>query len=176
MAENELALADSSLELSWNPRPPAPQRWNVAWRLGLDLPVGDQDKGYGNGALEWALGVAASRDVGRTTHFLGASFVDVAGADGFEGSPARELDFFEGYWGLEYRWSNRSSLLGNLLARTPMVDGLESKSIDQPIIDLGIGWARDLGGGARFVISFHEDLLAKSGPDFTLRAGISFGH
>ncbi len=176
LAQDQLAVADSTLELSWNPRPPAPSRWNVAWRLGLDLPVGDQDKGYGNGALEWAVGVAASRDAGRMTHFAGASFVDVVGADGFQGTPARELDFVEGYWGLEYRWSNASSLLGTLFARSPMVEGVDSDSIEHPVVDLGIGWARDLGGGARFVISFHEDLLAKSGPDFTLRAGIHFGH
>ncbi len=173
LEEDCFDLADTHLEWIFAPSRGLPG-WDLAWRLGLDLPTGEVHTGYGNGELEWALGIALERAQGRFTHFVGASWVDVRSNPGFEDLPAgaRELDFAELSYAIEYRYDQRSSLLGGLFARTPLVDGSDLDALEHPIVDLGLGYARDLQGRWRFVVSFHEDLLSRSGPDFTLRTGL----
>ena len=51
-------LGDLPLEVGWTALDPGPGGpLGLAFRAGVELPTGDQDRGYGNGGLDFALGV-----------------------------------------------------------------------------------------------------------------------
>ena len=77
--------------------------------------------------------------------------------------------------GAEYRWSDRTSLLLQLQYRSPLTEDLPLEEIDREILDLGVGVAHDLTRESALTISFHEDVVAAAGPDFTFYFGLSFG-
>ncbi len=65
LREADLMLADVPLSLTYCLVPPGRTDGGaglpgVALRAGLELPVGDEDRGAGNGEVDWALGAACS--------------------------------------------------------------------------------------------------------------------
>ena len=56
-----------------------------------------------------------------------------------------------------------------------MTDDLPLEEVDGEILDVGVGVAHDLTRESALTISFHEDAVAASGPDFTLYFGLTFG-
>ena len=146
----------------------------VAARFTVELPTGDDDRGAGSGGIDVAAGVLVERSVGRWTFFGGIDGVLPEDPDGFEaaGVEARALGFASG--GVEYRWNDRVSLLGQAVLQTPFTRSLGAEEIDREILDLGFGLAWDLAPGATGFASFHEDAVAASGPDATVQVGVAF--
>lgn len=149
--------------------------WGNAWRVGLDLPTGDEKSGAGSGSLDWIVGWSGEVGLGAATHFFGASYGVAQAPSGFARTsvelPARQALFY----GVEWRWSDRLSWVFQFDFQSPLVNDLQLKEIDQPILDLGVGFVRDLGPDTRWWFSFHEDVLADSGPDFALHLGWGWG-
>ncbi|HEU4419076.1 MAG TPA: DUF3187 family protein [Planctomycetota bacterium] len=54
---SDIELMDIPLQLSWQMRPPGEGRLGVAWRGGIELPTGNDEHGFGNGEVDYGLGV-----------------------------------------------------------------------------------------------------------------------
>ena len=145
--------------------------WNRALRLGIELPIGSSTHGFGNGGVDYGVGVCAERSIGRTTHHLGANVVFPARPAGFLGSGVHVEDVYELVYGFEYRWSDAVSWILQVDALSPLVRDIPFAEIDSPIVDIGVGCFRDLDRWSRVFASFHDDAVANSGPDFTLLVG-----
>jgi hypothetical protein len=76
---------------------------------------------------------------------------------------------------MELRWNDRLSLLTQLLWTSPLTSDIDLEEISREIFDLGLGAAYDMKSGGRLFVSFHEDLVAATGPDFSLLIGASWG-
>lgn len=168
-------LGDTLVVLTFGERELEPGDWGNAWRVGVDLPTGDESSGAGSGGLDWIVGWNGELSAAATTHFFGASYGVAEAPSGFTRAnvdlPARYALFY----GVEWRWSDRLSWVVQLDFQSPLVDDIQLDEIDQPILDLGVGFVRELGANTRWWFSFHEDVLADSGPDFALHLGWGWG-
>ncbi len=176
LEENQLALGDVPVIYTKVLRQEDDVGPALAWRLGLELPLGDEGLGISNGGLDSGLGILAERNLGRWT-LSGA--VDLLFADtpaSFDGAPASFGEQLCLQFGGEYRWNDRVSLLGQLIWASPPVTGYDLEEIDAEIIDLGLGAAWDLSDGSRLFCSLHEDLVAAAGGDFGFMFGWSRGN
>ncbi|MCP3917554.1 MAG: DUF3187 family protein [bacterium] len=147
----------------------------VAIRFGIELPTGSEDRGFGNGALDFGFGVLAERSYGRWSLFGALDYVAPSESDAFEDANLELLDIFQGQFGVEYRWHDRMSVLGQLFLTTPMVDEIDLEEIDREVLLFGAGCAWDFGESARMYAVFNEDLVAAAGPDFSVLVGVSWG-
>lgn len=148
----------------------------IAARLGLELPLGDEDRGFGNGQLDLGTGVLLERSLGRWTITAGIDWVWTGDPDRFEENGVALRDLLHLQQGLEYRVTPGLSLLTQLEWVSPLVRGeLDLEEIDREMLDLGLGVAWDGPLGATWHSAFHEELVAASGPDFTLRLGATWG-
>ncbi|TDJ73146.1 MAG: DUF3187 family protein [Planctomycetota bacterium] len=147
----------------------------VAVRLGVELPTGSADRGFGNGKLDWGGGFLTERSFGRWTLTGALDYVVTGQPDDFDDAGVDAENILQVQSGLEYRWSNVTSCLLQLFWTTPMIDDFDDEEITSDIVDVGLGVVRDLAGGGRFTFSFHEDLVAATGPDFSVLVGIAWG-
>lgn len=174
LEEDEVLFGDLPITLTAALREEDGNGPAVAARVIVELPTGDEDRGTGSGGVDVAAGVLLERSVGRWTFFGGVDGVLPEDPDGFEaaGVEVRTLLFASG--GVEYRWSDRLSLLGQAVFQSPLTRSLDAEEIDREILDLGFGAAWDLAPGATAFASFHEDAVAASGPDATVQIGVAF--
>jgi hypothetical protein len=147
----------------------------IAWRLGVELPTGSDGRGFGNGGVDYGSGVLLERSSARWTITGALDVVVNAEPAAFAGSSLNAPLVFQVQNGYEYRWSSRLSLLGQLFYTSPFVDGIELEEIDRDVLDLGLGCAWDWGDETVVTFSFHEDVIAATGPDFSLYLGVATG-
>jgi hypothetical protein len=147
----------------------------LALRVGVELPTGSPEHGSGNGEIDLGAGLLVEKSFGRFTVTGSFDWIHPERPDSFVGSGAdvEEMVVLQNGW--EYRWSARTSLLGVLSWTSPMTDSWPFEEIDREILDLGLGCAHDLAPGTRLLFSFHEDLVAATGADFTFFGGLAFG-
>lgn len=168
-------LGDTLVVLTVGEPELAREQWGNAWRVGLELPTGDEDQGSGNGGVDWILGWNGEISVAATTHFVGASLGQAQTPSSLERAGADLPPRASVFYGLEWRWGASWSWVFQLDLQSPLLDDVSLQEIDQPILDLGVGFVRDAGANSRWWFSFHEDLLADSGPDFALFLGWMWG-
>jgi hypothetical protein len=147
----------------------------VTVRLGVELPVGSASRGFGNGELDYGLGMLAEKSLGRWTLTAGVDWVDTHRPDSFTGSGVELNDVFDLQTGAEYRWNDSVSLLAGLTLQSAITDDFSIKEIDREIASFDLGVAFDTGVDSTLSIGFEEDLIAKSGPDFTVFASWTTG-
>ncbi|MEM8713453.1 MAG: DUF3187 family protein, partial [Planctomycetota bacterium] len=92
----------------------------VAVRATLELPTGDEDRGSGSGGFDVAAGVLMERSIGRWTFTGGVDGMRPEQPSAFRdaGVGVRTLLLASG--GVEYRWSNRMSLLAQAVLQMPL--------------------------------------------------------
>jgi len=172
--EDELLLMDVPVHVTHILRSPAGGLLGMALRAGVELPFGDEEKGTGSGGVDCDLGVLFERSRGRWTLTGGLDLVFIEAPDSYLAAGVRPEDLCVGTFGTEYRWNDTTSLLGGLRYRTPFTDDYSLEEVDGPVLDLALGLARDAGAG-RWFAALHEDVLADSGPDFTVSFGYTVG-
>ena len=146
----------------------------VALRLGVEIPTGSEDRGFGNGEWDYGAGILLEKSVGKWTFTGGADWIFVGQPDGFDDADITLRDSLLVSQGIEYRIHERCSLLSQLVFQSPLTRDLSIEEIDREMVDLGIGLAIDVGS-ARFTTSFHEDIVAATGPDFVFRFALTWG-
>ena len=175
LQEDEVLLGDLPITLLVQVRDEDDDGPAIAARVTLEIPTGDESRGGGSGGRDTAAGVLFERSLGRWT--LTASFdgvhVDQPRSFVEAGIDIRTMLFAAG--GVEYRWTDRFSLLGQALFRTPITRSLPFEEIDREIVDLGFGAAFDVARDVTVTASFHEDAVAASGPDLTFYLGLAVG-
>jgi hypothetical protein len=138
----------------------------VALRFGVELPTGNENKGFSNGEVDYGLGVLVERSVGRWTFTGATDYVFTERSDDFEKADIQMDDLWDVQAGAEYRWNDSGSLLAQLVYTSPLVRDIPLDAIDSPILDLGVGAVWDHSERSRITLTFHEDLIADAGPDF----------
>jgi hypothetical protein len=174
MEPNRAGLGDLPLVLSVALGAPDDPRRAHALRAVVELPTGSQEDGLGNGGVDFGLGYVAQADRGALSHYVAASWIHPRDVEAFD-RPLELEEVFELGYALEVRLGARWSAVVQIEALSPLTDALPYEEIDEPMVDLAVGAWRDLGPGVRAFVSFHEDLLAASGPDFAVSAGVGFG-
>ncbi len=76
---------------------------------------------------------------------------------------------------LVYRYPDGHAALAGLTLQSPITDDFSIKEIDREIASFDLGIAFDTGADSTLGIGFEEDLIAKSGPDFTVFASWTTG-
>ena len=147
----------------------------VALRLGVDVPVGSESKGFGNGGWDWGGGVIAQKSWGRWTATAGVDYVFTQRPSSFVGTGVDVNDDLDLQLGVEYRWNDCLSLLGGVVATSAVTDDLTIMEIDSEIVSADIGVAFDVGENSTVIVGFEDDVVAESGPDFTVFASWSVG-
>jgi hypothetical protein len=163
---DDFELLDIPLALTWR-AVDAADGVGVALRAGVELPTGDEDRGYGNGELDVAIGVLLEHHAlgcgwyGHLQHTFagtparsraaGFQFADVTSA-----GLAAELPLDRGVAGLvQVEWE--TSTLRDLAI--PVAER------DQLLLWCGLRF--DLGSGWDLELGFGEDLQGLASPDFT---------
>lgn len=147
----------------------------VAARAAVELPVGSSTRGFGSGGLDWGMGVLAEKSTGRFTWTAAVDWILPDEDDAFGDVGIDIRNFLQLQGGAEMRWSNRCSLLAQIFITTPLTRDIDLEEINREIVDLGIGVAYDVAEASRLFVSFHEDIVAATGPDFGIRVGWTLG-
>lgn len=147
----------------------------VTVRGGIELPVGSASRGFGNGRVDVGAGVIAEKSLGRWTFTGGVDFVDTHRPSSFTGSGVELRDALDVQAGVEYRWNDELSLLAGLTLDSQVTGDFTIKEIDREIASFDVGLAFDVGERSTLLVGFEEDVIAKSGPDFTVFASWSAG-
>jgi len=168
---NEAQLADTSIVLTLGADGEAPDEWRHAARFGLELPTGSESDGSSNGGVDWIVGWLAERSHGRFTHHFALNYGRAQRPERFKAADLALPDRASGFYALELRWTDRLSAVAQVDVQSPLIDRIHLEEIDSAIVDLGVGAWFDVAPNQRLWGSFHEDLLAASGPDFALYFG-----
>lgn len=175
LEEDRLGFGDLPVVITHSLRAEDEDGPALAVRAGIELPLGSDDRGFGSGKIDAGTGALLERSIGRVTLFGGLDYVYTNDASSFSGSAVEINDLFTTEYGMELRWNDRLSLLTQLLWTSPLTSDIDLEEISREILDLGLGAAYDMKSGGRLFVSFHEDLVAATGPDFSLLIGASWG-
>lgn len=175
LEEDRLGLGDVPVALTHRVRVEDEDGPGVAVRLGVELPTGSEDRGFGNGGVDWGAGVLAERSAGRWTFTGALDWTTNAQPDAWRDADVAAKDLGHAQVGVEYRWSDRLSLLGQLYWTSPMTRDFDVEEFNREILDLALGCAWGGGEGPTWFAAFQEDVIAATGPDFGVVFGVGWG-
>jgi hypothetical protein len=170
---NEVGFGDLPIVLTHALVDESASHPGVSIRAGVELPTGSEEKGFGNGKLDYGGGLLAEKAFGRWNTTAAVDYVVAGSSHTFEQADASSHDNLDLQVGLEYRWNDRLSLLLGSVLESPVTRDIAIKEIDGNILSIDVGVAWDLGNRSRLLLDFGEDAVAKAGPDFTLMAAWS---
>ncbi len=172
--ETSLALADVPIVLGFSALEPSEtQPYGLAFRAGIELPTGDDNAGFGNGGLDFALGLVGEwriHPVAFTTH-LQHSFA--ATPDRYEASGFDYGDVSSAGIGLELALSDDSWLLLQTEWETSTLRGLDLARTAKEQWLLWGGLRFRVAARTRLELALAEDLSTFIAPDFSLWLGIT---
>lgn len=144
-------------------------------RAGVEIPTGAERRGFGNGGIDWGGGLLAEKSVGRFTFSAGAYLVDAATPESFERAGIETAEQRQLHAGAECRWNEWVSIVAGLRSGTPATRGIGIEEVDGDVLDLDVGFVfDDPQTDRRIQFGLSEDLIAESGPDFTVFFAWSF--
>jgi hypothetical protein len=170
MRGNEIGLGDVPVVLTVSVLDESEATPALAVRAGVELPTGSEPDGFGNGKLDYGIGVLAERSFGRWTATGAVDWIEAGTSRSFERAGVEAENGLDAQLGLEYRWNDDLSLLLGTVYTPPPTSDIELEEIDGAMLSLDIGGAWDVGERSRLVIVFSEDLITQSAPDFTVTA------
>lgn len=142
-------------------------RPSLAVRFGIEFPTGSEPAGFGNGKFDVGGGVLAQHSFGRWTITGAVDYVYAGNAASFAAAGVEPAPQFDGQIGVEYPWSDDTSLLGGLVLDSPVTRDIQLKEIDNPILSLDLGVAWDIAARSQLFLGLTEDLISQSGPDIS---------
>jgi len=169
MDQRQISLLDLPIEAMWQIfEHQGAVDLDLAVRAAVELPTGDQQAGYGNGGLDYAVGVVGEIAIGPVALSTHVGHTSVATPDRARGA------------GLEYA-DGISSGIGLEAAMTEDLSAIVQVEMDQTVLrklrhvhtesDQWVLWAGMRGrfsNGVQFELAFGEDLTLNSSPDFTV--------
>ncbi len=144
-------------------------------QASLEIPVGSEENGFGNGALDWGLGAGLESNVGVWTFGGGIGWTDRARPTSFVTSGVEVDDGLAAHADVEWRWLESSSLLCGLRYENAVSQSFGIEELGGDVLELDLGVAIDGVGESRWLFGFTEDLISESGPDFTAMLGFQIG-
>lgn len=143
----------------------------VFLQAAIELPTGSEQDGFGNGEIDWALGLGLEMSVSDWTFGGGLGWTDRGRPTGFVATGLEVEDGFAAHVDAEWRWLPASSLLAGLRYENAVSQSLGLEELGGDVVELDLGVAIDGAGRSRWIVGFSEDLIAQSGPDFTALLG-----
>ncbi len=165
--EETLRFMDLPLTLTWNAVPPRTGGIGLALRGAVELPTGDQDRGFGNGELDWAVGLVGEWRVetfavtGHVQHTF-AGTPDQARAVGFG---VRDVTTFG--LGLELPLTSALTGLVQTEVETSTLRALNFERVAREQWLLWMGARARLAEDWYLELALGEDLRGFVSPDFT---------
>jgi hypothetical protein len=167
MDREDWTWLDLPVGLSWSPLPLTPERqFGITLHGAVEFPLGNEDRGYGNGGFDAALGLSAELRTGTIswTTQIAHTFARTPG-------PARRAGFtFEDVTalalGAEVCLSETWALLFQLEGETSTLRDLEVEELEDPALALWVGTRARLGDRVSLELAFGEDLKPDHAPDF----------
>jgi len=175
---NEMRIQDVPIFLTWQLLDEEPGQPAVAARAGLELPIGSQSKGFGNGAFDFGAGLIAEKSYGRWTVSGGFDWVfpgqsrrmkDAEGDHHYDPMLALQLSG-------ELRWQHDLSIIVGTVWTSRMLHSVAHEEVNREVFDLGWGVAWDSSENSRLQVSMHEDLVAATGSDLAVHVGWTWGY
>lgn len=166
---------DVPVTLLWSPTEDRSQPgFGYAVRGGFELPVGDEDSGYGNGELDWSLGVLGEYRgeraswYGHLQHTLAGTPSQVRAAGlRFEDVTAAGL-------GAELPMTADLALLVQAAWETSALRSVQTPETTREQMLLWVGARWMVGTATAVEVAFGEDLIANASPDFTAWLGFAW--
>jgi len=173
LREDELGFGDIPVHLAWFPVRDT-HGFSLGLRASMELPTGKEELGFGNGALDWALGFSGQWDGDWLSLFGWGSYTwsgtpDRARQAGLSYQDRRllgmgaEIFVFDG-WSAIVQAEIQNSVLGNL--DDPNANG------NQAPIYAGFRWR--MSPGVALDAGVGEDLLPNVSPDVVLHVALRF--
>jgi hypothetical protein len=147
----------------------------LAVRAGVQVPTGSESRGFSNGELDYGLGALFERSRGRWTFSGAADLVFVGRSAAFRAAGIELDDLWDLQLGIEYRWSDRVSLLSQSILTGPLSGDIELVQTTLPTFDFALGCVWDMPWDSRLIGTFREDLISEAGPDFAFAVSWVFG-
>jgi hypothetical protein len=170
--EASFALLDVPLVLTWQIAAPGRERLGAALRAGVELPTGDDDRGFGNGGLDALVGGIVDY---RTDHVGWTAWAQHT----FAATPSRARRAGVGFADVTQIGAAAELPLTAELAAVVQL-GYETSTLRRLGPEVAANDQLLLWVGARYVaasdwaveLGFGEDLFGKASPDFTAWLGV----
>ncbi len=174
LTEDDYGFGDIPFVLTKELRAEKAGRPAVSLRVGLELPVGSKRRGFGNGELDFGVGVLLEKSSGRWTTTGALDVLAPGRPDSFRHADLSLETVYSIQAGFEYRWSDELSLLSQLALTTPFTRDFSMEEFSTEMLDfaLGCAWQRE---STTLHFAILEDLIAAQGPDFGVQVGASWG-
>ncbi|HEB54629.1 MAG TPA: DUF3187 family protein [bacterium] len=160
-------LLDVPVQLTWQLRKPGERRLGVVLRGGIELPTGDDERGYGNGAVDVGLGIAFDYRI------AGVGFTGQLGHT-FAGTPGRAesfgltfADVTSAAVGTELPLASDLHALVQVEYETSTLRRLGPAVASREQVYLWVGGRYQPEPSLGIEIGFGEDLVGMASPDFT---------
>lgn len=150
----------------------------LAARAGLELPLGSEKRGHGNGAFDYGAGLIAERSFGRWTVQGGFDWVFPGDSDRLKRAtgdhhydPMLAMQLSG-----EFRYHDTLSVIVGTVWTSRMLHSVRLEEVNREVFDLGWGFAWDVDAESRLMLSMHEDLVAATGSDLAFQLGWTWGY
>lgn len=171
---HDLDLQDIPITLAWYPLPATRERgFGLGLRAGVELPIGDEEQGFGNGEFDFALGAVGE--------WRGPGFALTGHAQHtFAGSPKSAERAGTGFRdvtslgvGIEWPWSNGFTVLVQSEWETSTLRDLGFARVADPHWLLWTGFRVRVSERVSLDATLGEDLNTYVSPDFTAFLGVA---
>ena len=175
MTEETFELLDLPVELRWSFLPiTADQPFGAAVRAAVEFPTGDDDKGFGNGEMDYSVGLMGEfrRDFVAVTAHVQHTFVgtpDVADRGGLDYKDVTSAGI-----GTEIWVSDCFAFLVQTEIESSTLRDLDFSEAEDPQWLLWVGMRRKMSKRFTLEVGFGEDLITDVAPDFTAYLALNF--
>ena len=173
--EDKLQLGDLPLTITHALRVEDEHGPAVAVRAAVEIPSGNEAGGSSNGGLDIGFGVLAERTRGRWSFFGAVDYLAPHDPDAFRAAGVGLEDILSLQLGIEYRWSDRLSVLFQNFWTSEMTKDFTFEEFSREMYDIAVGVAWDGPGDSRFHFALQEDAVAATGSDFGIMLGVAWG-
>jgi len=136
----------------------------------LKIPTGDEDKGFGSGKVDYGFSLLTRLTRGKMALYLNPGVIFPTDPETAEADISYKT-MATLFAGLEYIHSPSWSFAAQLNTFTSPLNGTGIDTLDNPSVELAIGFTRSWGRNTRVSFAFCEDLSGLA-PDFTIHAGV----
>ena len=174
LPQNDLGLGDVSLVVDWQLRPGSAGAPGVVLRAGVELPTGDEARGFGNGRTDGGLGVAVSQRLGSWHLHADVGYQLQGQPRSFTAAGVEVRDNWSADLGVERALGARTTLIAQLGFEESPIRDLRLPAVDDNSATLAVGVDVRLAGRWALDAYFLEDLDGESTQDFTASVGLRF--
>lgn len=154
-------------------RADASQRFSAGMVYSLKLPTGDYRYGFGSGGFDHGLSLLTKTDLFPFILYANGG-VNLVSAPDTLGARVETQPVVAGFLGIEYLPANLWSLVIQVNAYTAPIKNTGIPQLDDPSVELGLGFIRDLNSSSTIEFAFCEDLVGRGAPDFNVH--LRFSH